>query len=90
MGVKTLTELRLSVRSLYGDYEGVTAVDAEVDMYLKDGINRILDRCPWMLISNPELVTAAVLNASGSVRLDSQFIAQMQLVEVPSLFRTKA
>lgn len=51
MAAKTLALLRSSVRSLYGDYQGLTADDTEVDLHLKDGVNRVLEQCPWIQIS---------------------------------------
>ena len=90
MGSKTLAELRLSVQSLYGDFEGVTAASAELDLHLKDGVNRVLERCPWVQVSNPEVIGPTALNAVGSLRMDLQSIAQVQLVEllVDGIYRT--
>ncbi len=82
MSAKTLSELRTSVRTLYGDPSGLTATDAEVDLFLKDGINRVLERCPWILsvlVSDQSVTTDAV----GGVALPSTInLAQIYSVEV--------
>lgn len=47
MATKTLAQLRTSVKLRYGDSNGVTTSDAELDEYLKEGLNKILLECPW-------------------------------------------
>lgn len=84
MSVKTLAELRTSVRVQYGDSDGVTATDAEVDLLLEDGINRVLDRCPWLvptLVSGQSITTDVISGAALTLSAD---IAQINRVEVKS------
>jgi len=79
---KTLLQMRASVRILYGDSDGVTATDAECDSFLKDGVNRVLADCPWLLVTldATEAITTDVL---GGIALASTFnIEQVYSVEI--------
>lgn len=80
MSLKTLTELRASVRTLYGDPDGITATDDEVDSLLQDGVVRVLHDCPWInvtLDADEDLTT----DASGAASLTHN-VEQMYSVEV--------
>jgi hypothetical protein len=81
VATKTLTQLRSSVRTLYGDADGVTATDAEVDLWLQDGVDRVLAECPWInvvLDSSEALTTDAV----GAAYFPTHSIQQVYSVEV--------
>lgn len=81
MSVKTLTELRRSVRTLYGDPDGVTATDTEVDDLLKDGVNRVLADCPWLYVQL-DSTEALTTDAVGGALLSNHNIGQMYSVEI--------
>ena len=85
MANKTLTELRAAVLAYYGDVDGVTA-DAssgttEVDIFLKDGVNLVLSRCPWILVLAPTTATLTT-DAVGAAILSVENVEQMWSVEV--------
>lgn len=81
MANKTLSELRTSVRSLYGDEDGVTAVDAEVDLFLKDGVNMVLSRCPWIYVTTPATHNLTT-DAMGAAVFDDENIGQSWTIEM--------
>ncbi len=82
MSAKTLAQLRSSVRTLYGDSDGVTATDAEVDGWLKDGVDRVLEDCPWINVVL-DATEALTTDAAGGVQLAATFnVGQIYSVEM--------
>lgn len=81
MSSKTLADLRTSVRALYGDIDAITASDIEVDLFLKDGVNVVLSRCPWLFVPAPAVV-ALTTDAVGSANFATENIGNPHLVEM--------
>ena len=81
MSTKTLADLRTSVRALYGDLEGVTASDTEVDLFLKDGVNVVLSRCPWILVPAAAVIST-LTDANGRATVSTEAIGNLYLVEL--------
>lgn len=81
MSDKTLATMRTSVRALYGDIDGITASDTEVDLFLKDGINVVLNRCHWMYVPTPATVSLTTDLAGGAV-FPTQQVGTPHLVEM--------